>query len=323
MNYSLTINGLDNAFPREFGCDCRRCMRPERAANTSVSLIGTEADDQVTAFHALIDCGFGISESLHGNPLLRGERARLDWLLFTHWHSDHSAEFNRICAGWMRTCARRGQSFNRVPAWCREGSAQWLAHDFGGAWKVFVEPVIAPGFDDAGVQLAPIPINTPDLKITPITLHHSSADVLQGNLTQRQPACAGFVIQTPARKAVLFWDMDNTNTWITHPQCDAHEQACELARNADLLCIDCNTWRFKGTSSKPASHASFHTHMPNVRALAPRETLLMHLSGHEDDAGDGFGWLDDEWQTCTQVEWQKQGMPGCVRVPRIGERIAL
>jgi hypothetical protein len=323
MNYSLIINGLDNAFPREFGCDCRRCTRVERAANTSMSLIGTEDSDRVTAFHALIDCGFGISESLHSNSLLCGERARLDWLLFTHWHSDHSAELNRICAGWMRTCVRRGQPFNRVNAWCREGTAQWLAHDFGGAWRAFIEPAISPGFDNAGVSLAPVPIEAPGLKVTPITLHHSSADVAQDDPTRRQPACAGFVIQTDARKAVLFWDMDNTNTWIAEPKNDAHVAAREWASGADVLCLDCNTWRFKGTPHKPASHASFHTHLPNIRALAPRETLLMHLSGHEDDAGDGFGWLDGEWQAHAQAEWEKQGMPGWVRVPCIGERIDL
>lgn len=323
MNYSLHINGLDNAFPREFGCDCRRCMRPERAANTSMSLIGTQDDDRITAFHALIDCGFGISESLAGNLLLRGDRARLDWLLFTHWHSDHSAELNRICAGWMRTCVRRGQPFNRINAWCREGSAQWLAHDFGGAWRMFIEPHIAPSFNDAGVVLAPVPITAPDLTITPITLHHSSADVAQDDVKRRQPACAGFVIQTQQRKAVLFWDMDNTNTWITAPQNDAHVAAIQLARGADVLCLDCNTWRFKGTSEKPASHASFHAHVQNIRALAPRQTLLMHLSGHEDDRGDGFGWLDAEWQAHAQAEWQVQGLPGNVRVPCIGERIAL
>ncbi len=323
MHYSLFINGLDNAFPREFGCDCQRCLRLERAANTSMSLIGTENDDSATAFHALIDCGHGISDSLAGNLFLRGERARLDWLLFTHWHSDHSAELNRICAGWMRTCARRGRLFKRVPAWCRENSAQWLAHDFGGAWRAFIEPVIAPGFDDAGTPLAPIPVNAPGLKITPITLHHSSADIAPAGLARRQPGCAGFVIQTPARKAVLFWDMDNTNTWITDPQTDAHVAARKLASGADVLCLDCNTWRFAGTSSQPASHASFHSQLPNIRALAPRETLLMHLSGHEDEPGDGFGWLDHEWQSHAQMEWDRQSLPGRVRVPHIGERIVL
>lgn len=323
MNYSLIVNGLDNAFPREFGCDCRRCMRPERAANTSMSLIGVEDADRATAFHALIDCGFGSSESLHANHLLQGERARLDWLLFTHWHSDHSAELNRICAGWARTCARRGQPFNRVKTWCREGTAQWLAHTFGGAWHMFIEPVIARGFQDAGAVLAPVLTDAPSLTLTPITLHHSSADVAQGSTGRRQPACAGFVIQTPSCKAVLFWDMDNTNTWITQPKDDAQVAARALASGADLLCVDCNTWRFKGTPESAASHASFHTQLPNIRALAPRETLLMHLSGHEDATGDGFGWLDDEWQFHAQTEWQVQGMPGSVRVPRIGERIAL
>jgi hypothetical protein len=75
--YSLMVNGLDNAFPREFGCSCERCRRPERAANTSMSLLSTSVDGDMTHFHALIDCGQGTSDSLAANPLLRGERARL------------------------------------------------------------------------------------------------------------------------------------------------------------------------------------------------------------------------------------------------------
>jgi len=324
MNYSLTINGLDNAFPKEFGCGCPRCMRQERAANTSMSLIGTQANDTQTAFHALIDCGYGISDSLAANPLLQGVRARLDWILLTHWHSDHSNEMGRIGAGWMRTCARRGQSFERVRTWCREGSAQWLAHEHGSAWRTFADPVIAPGFTDAGTPLAPVPLAQSDLHITPITLHHSSADMAHNHVIQRRPSCAGFVIQTASRKAVLFWDMDNTNTWITQPHSDAHVAALQLARDADVLCIDCNTWRYASSpAGKPASHASFHTQLPFVRALAPRETLLMHLSGHEDDRGDGFGWLDAEWQTHAQAAWHSHHMPGHVRVPAIGERISL
>ncbi len=321
MNYSLTINGLDNAFPKEFGCDCPRCTRAERAANTSVSLIGLNNDQ--TAFHALIDCGHGINESLIANPLLAGPRARLDWILLTHWHSDHSIELGRICAAWMRTCARRRQSFQAIKTWCRESSAQWLAAEHGNAWRVFADPVIAPGFDDAGVVLAPVPLNLPDLTVTPITLHHSSADIavaIAGEPTRRQPSCAGFVLQTAQRKTVLFWDMDTTNTWITHPQTEAHHAAIALAQDADLLCVDCNTWRYSLLSGgKSTGHASFQMHLDNARALRPRETLLMHLSGHEDAPGDGFGWLNDEWQTRAQAEWQSHGLPGTVRVPHIGE----
>ncbi|NJM40390.1 MAG: MBL fold metallo-hydrolase [Anaerolineae bacterium] len=313
---------MDNAFPREFGCNCPRCLRPERAANTSVSLIGTDGDR--TAFHALIDCGHGISDSLAANPLLHGDQARLDWIVLTHWHSDHSIELGRIGAGWIRTCARRGQPFARIPVWCREGSAQWLAHEQPNPWRTFADPVVAPGFDGAGVVLDPVPIQALDLYVTPITLHHSSADVAPDDLSRRQPSCAGLVIQTPERKAVLFWDMDNTNTWMTEPQTEAHRAALVLAQQADVLCVDCNTWRFAGTATgKPASHASFHTQLQFVRALAPRETLLMHLSGHEDERGDGFGWLDSEWHRRAQEAWQAQSMPGSVRVPHIGERIVL
>ncbi len=323
MNYALLINGLDNAFPKEFGCECPRCARLERAANTSVSLVGLD-DAGDTAFHALIDCGGGVSESLSNHPLLHGARARLDWVLFTHWHSDHSCELSRVCASWTRTRARRGQPFARIPIWCREGSAQWLARENGSAWRAFADPCVAPGFDDAGVALAPVPVDAPGLRITPITLHHSSADTSPADPPHRQPSCAGFVIETPARKAVLFWDMDITNTWITDPQTEAHYAALALASNADILCVDCNTWRIdQSASGRPASHAAFHSHLHFAPALAPRETLLMHLSGHEDAPGDGRGWLDAEWQSQAQRVWAERQMPGRVRVPAIGEVVAL
>ena len=39
MKFELVVNGLDNAFIKEFGCDCERCTRQARAANTSISLL--------------------------------------------------------------------------------------------------------------------------------------------------------------------------------------------------------------------------------------------------------------------------------------------
>jgi hypothetical protein len=90
-----------------------------------------------------------------------------------------------------------------------------------------------------------------------------------------------------------------------------------------LLCLDCNTWRFAGTAEKPASHASFFTQLPNIRALQPRQTLLAHLSGHEDARGDGFGWRNAEWEAQARAEWARNDMPGCVRVPNIGDHLWL
>jgi hypothetical protein len=208
--------------------------------------------------------------------------------------------------------------------WCREGSAQWLARDNGSAWRAYAAPHIAPGFDDAGVILGSVPVSAPGLSITPITLHHSSADVAADDPARRQPACAGFIIQTPARKAVLFWDMDGTNTWISAPQTAAHHAAIALARDADVLCVDCNTWRVdRSSSGRMASHAAFHTHLNFVPVLQPRETLLMHLSGHEDAPGDGRGWTDAEWQSNARRVWAERNLPGSVRVPAIGEVVAL
>jgi ribonuclease BN (tRNA processing enzyme) len=320
MNHFLFVNGLAHAFLKEFGCACPRCARTLHVANTSASLVSLDADGQ-TAHHVLFDVGNGVVESLMHNPQLAGERARLDWLVFTHWHTDHAMEVRRLCESWRRTREWSGQAFQHIPTWCRRGSAEWLTIEQGRVMRNHLDLHISDEAHPAGTVLAPLPIALLGLTITPITTYHGSADLDPANPTQHYPCCAGFVLQTPTKKAALLWDLDTTNHWIT----EAGNAAAQLASNADYLFMDCNTWRreINPANGRSTNHVSFFTVMKYAAALQPRLTLLVHLSGHEDERGDGWGWDDAEWERNAQREWRAHNLRGEVRVPKIGEAFAL
>ena len=122
MDYSLVVNGFGNAFLQEFGCPCPRCARKEPVANVSVSIIGRDGEGGSIRWHALVDVGLGVVDSLRNT--FSPDEARVDWLLFTHWHPDHSLELNRLGETMRRTARRRGETFSRIPTWCRERHGQ-------------------------------------------------------------------------------------------------------------------------------------------------------------------------------------------------------
>ena len=320
MKHLLYINGLEHAFLKEFGCACPRCTRTIHVANTSASLVSL-ADDGATAHHVLFDVGHGVVESLLRNPHLAGARARLDWLVFTHWHMDHAVEVRRLGASWQRTRAWAGQMFTRIPTWCRRGSAAWLKIEQAQAVREHLDLRISDEAHPAGVVLAPIPLALPGVSLTPITTYHGSADIDPENSAQHHPCCAGFVIQTATQKAALLWDLDASNDWIL----DTQNAATQLVSDADYLFIDCNTWRkeINPANGRRTNHCSFFTVMKCAATLKPRQTLLVHLSGHEDERGDGWGWDDAEWERNAQREWRAHDMPCAVRVPKMGEAFEL
>ena len=121
MNYSIVVNGLGHAFLREFGCPCARCRQGQRMANTSASIIATDEENGKIIWHALVDVGLGVVTSLC--DLATPDDARLDWLLFTHWHPDHSLVLNRLCETLRRRARLRAKSVTKLPTWCRRGTA--------------------------------------------------------------------------------------------------------------------------------------------------------------------------------------------------------
>lgn len=315
--FQIVVNGLDGPLLKQYGCDCARCTQPPRQANTSVSLLGLDQEGSVS-LHVLFDVGQGIVDSLVANPLLHGKGARLDAICLTHWHPDHTLGLNRLLVSFHHNRRRRGDPATRTPLWCRGGSVAWLQREHSHDLRYICLQATSENLPP-GRTLDSVPLDVAHVRVTPITVSHFNAD--------RAPAgedttysCAAFVIETGQRKCVLLWDIDNQNHWLVNPGA-GERQAFELIRDADYLFADTCYW-----NARPGltSHPSFEQVKEVARALRPRETFLMHLSGHPDGAGNpAFGWTNDRWQIEARRQWRANDLPGIVTVPHIGQAFDL
>lgn len=322
MDFSLIVNGAGNAFLREFGCPCGRCADRGNRATTSVSIVSRDGQDRKIQWHALVDAGPGVVESLV--DAFPPEDARLDWLLLTHWHPDHTLDLNRLCETARRTARRRGQHFVRIPAWCRPGTGGWLQRNYSYEWHRCLAPRVTAESHPPGVLLDPVPTGVPGIRITPFSVSHAGADLSPENFKEPLPCSASLVIETPRRKAVLLWDLDNRNEWIPAPAGDENERVLRKIGNPDLLFIDCFAWTVEEVHGFNTGHLSFRSVRRYVKALHPRETFLVHMSGHEEGEGNpGFGWTDGRWEEEARRIWQQEGLPGTVSVARTGMEIIL
>ena len=320
LRYELQVNGLDNAYIRQFGCTCPRCTSLDRAANTSVSLIALDGD--IVRHHVLFDAGTGVTDSLIRHVNLAAN-PRLDAVVLTHWHSDHTSELMRLGASFSRANRRLGRAGSSVPVYCRTGSADWLARSYPHLNNAGLSVSSFGANESKGQLLEPLPKLIPDVTITPITTTHSTADISAVNPNEMRQCCCGYLLELPDYRVALLWDLDATNTWLESPA--PHQAATiERLRGLDHVFFDCNTWHNSSDASgNPASHASFTLLKNFARQLEPRCTWLVHLSGHEDDVGSGFGWLNHQWQDHAQRAWLQEQLPGTVRVPQIGELVPL
>ena len=317
LHFSLHVNGLDNAYTREFGCGCGRCLRPGRAANTSLSLLAQDALGELR-HHLLFDAGSGVVESLIANPLLR-QQPLLDAVLLTHWHSDHTAELTRVGVTLKRSRIRQGRPAADTPVWVRRGGLDWLTRQYPGLEKAGLTLHGFGADEPRGEMLEPLPTLVQGLTITPISISHSTAD-LHPQTFEPFPCCAGYLLETAQFRAALLWDLDAYNLWLLEPQQPTVQRLTDL----DHVFFDSNTWTYdKNPDGTPASHASFRLIRQFAKVLQPRNTWLVHLSGHEDAEGSGFGWSDERWQLEASAAWEKEGLPGQVHVPQIGQQIKL
>jgi ribonuclease BN (tRNA processing enzyme) len=303
---------------RLFGCRCSRCLAPGRKANTSVSLIIRQ--DGRTVHHLVFDVGLGVVDSLNGSGLLDGEEARVDGVVLSHWHPDHVYELNRLLVSNDFTSRRRGPPVDPVPLYCRRGTADWLRREHGYLFARLVTHIVSEEACPPGTVLPSLPIVLDGITITPVTVSHFSADRTVDDRDVAY-ACAAHVIETAATKTVLLWDIDSDNEWLVRPETAAQEKAVALLSDADHLFIDTTFWR---CPPRRSTHPSFENVRRYARRLHPRETLLMHLSGHSDGEGHpGYGWTDAQWTAAARAQWAADGLPGDVRVPAIGERFDL
>lgn len=321
MTLRLRFNGLDHAFLSEFGCTCGRCTSAVRRANTSVSLLELSEGNQDVKRHILFDVGMGVTDSLVTSPL-PSSATRLDGMVVSHWHPDHAIEMNRLCESWLRSRQRRQEEPGKVRIWCRQGTANWLERLYPYEWNHLLAPVVLPGDYPPGTVLGAIDVGVSDVEVTPISVSHDTAD-FDAVSRQRLQCSAGFVLRHARSKAVLLWDIDNTNDWILHPQGD-EKRTVELCSKADYLIADCNTWKTEEAGGRSTGHTSFSTLLGYAQALEPRVTYLVHLSGHEDGPGNpGWGWDDGTWARMSQAAWKEASAPGIVLVPHIGLTVEL
>jgi len=321
--HRLIVNGLDAALSRQFGCACKRCLAPRPVAHTSVSIISLDELGQ-TQHHVLVDVGLGVPERLVNSSYLAGEQAQLDWLLLTHWHPDHTLGLNWLASTWWRATRHRFGQSQPLPVWCRTGTAGWLARRHEFEWQRLITPHLSAEIAPPGTLLKPIPLAVTGLRITPVTVSHLNGDVNPANPKKPLPCCAAFVVETPAQKAVLLWDLDNENDWIEAPASPAQKAAVERLAHADYLFIDCATWAAETAQGQKLNHLSFSRVQRYAAALSPKETLLVHLSGHPDGPGQpGYGWTDAQWTAKASQVWHERGLSGLVRVPAIGESFDL
>ncbi|MCP4422764.1 MAG: hypothetical protein GY805_39650, partial [Chloroflexi bacterium] len=116
----------------------------------------------------------------------------------------------------------------------------------------------------------------------------------------------------------LLWDVDSSNEWLVNPQTVEQETAVSLLSHADYLFTDTGFWKAK--PNKTTSHPSFTNVQRYAANLQPRQTFLVHLSGHPDGRGNmGWGWDNGRWQAEARQVWQSNNLPGRVCVPAIGD----
>ncbi len=320
MPYFIVVNGLDNAYIRELGCQCDRCRRQTRAANTSVSILETHLNGTVKR-HLLVDAGAGVRESLMSHAVLRPDFV-LDGVLLTHWHVDHTCELTHLAGTLARSRAREGRTLEPIPVWCRYGSERWLQKNL--LEKAPLEFRSFGHLEPSGVLLEPVPVGWAGMRVTPVTISHSSADISPNGGDEDFPSCCGYLLEFASGvRVALLWDMDVGNTWLEHPNA-ANLETIKRLRGVDHLFIDSNTWLYdQNKLGRPASHLSNAIVRRFAAILEPKQTWLMHLSGHEDQPGSGFGWDDSVWRREAKKAWNEEGLNGDVDVPTIGQMIAL
>lgn len=319
-SHRLVVNGLEAPLLKQFGCDCDRCRETKRQANTSMSFISTNGGQEVTQ-HILFDVGLGVVDSLVGLPYFRDVPARLDWILLSHWHPDHTKELNRLSVSYRLNRKWHGLEMPDLPIWCRTGSANWLEIEHSYEWQRHLKPHLSGERLPPGTVLPSLDLGIDGLKITPVSVSHYGADVNPKDRNEVFYGCAAFVLETEAKKAVLLWDIDNQNRWLWDPEDEREKTAVSRLSHADYLFIDTTFWH---TREFPTTHPGFEQVCQIAAKLSPKQTVLMHLSGHPDGPGNpGWGWTNEKWREEAAVAWAEQGLPGTVTVPEIGDEFIL
>jgi len=252
---------------------------PPWRANTSISLLVPDpACPERVGSHLLLDCGFGVAESLTAVAIPGSERIAA--VLLTHWHSDHVAGERLIGEGVRRTL---GHAFAPIPLFGHPYTLERVQAAFSRDMERLydIQPS-EPGF----------PINIGEFTILPVQVqHHDNQGCVIYLVTHR----------ASGTRMIFAWDLDTPQTQLPDGvTCNLDVFADPALHGADLLLLECNTWqvsrRWERFRWHTTGHSCFLAGWSYVEACRPRRLGLVHLSGHEDgDGSPGHGWTDDEW----------------------------
>jgi ribonuclease BN (tRNA processing enzyme) len=279
---------------------------PDPRANTSVSLFVEQGGQPV--WHGLVDVGSGVVNSLvHTYPYPR-DQIRLDDILLTHWHADHTSGLTQLMEGYKRSRERFGVDHRKPTVHCRRGTLERLPSDIRSRCQHVVP---TEENEPQGRRLDTRRALGGALTITPISISHTSADTA-GYST------AGYVVELERRvKVAMLWDLGADNDWLAAPTTESRA-AFETVAGANLVFYDCNTWAAEAHGERPAPHGSFQRIMGYATSIEAHETGLIHISGHEDLPGNpGWGWTAADWQNAAREAWGSR--PGVVSAMSIGE----
>lgn len=144
------------------GCPCEVCTSPDPLDNRLRASVMIRTQGK----HILIDTSPDLRQQL-----LRNVPPRIDAILYTHMHSDHTAGLDDI-----RPFNFRQEE--RIPAWMPENAVS----DFRQRFGYTVEPIrsrfgVVPNLDLHVIDTA-APIDVLGVKITPIPIFHGKLPIL-------------------------------------------------------------------------------------------------------------------------------------------------
>ena len=191
---------------------CPHCHGKKPVANVSVfDLIRqTETDGEIRS-HALVDVGLAswtatAIPSAPTRPAWTGFSSRIGHRT-TVWSSTASA---RRCGA---RPARRGETFSRIPTWCRGGTGEWLARNY--SYELYLlprRPALEGDSEPPGALLDPHPLWTAGIKVTPLSVSHSvptSTPEFQGD-----PVTTAPVWWSRPKEDKVFLEVDNRMSWV-------------------------------------------------------------------------------------------------------------
>jgi len=216
------------------GCDCNICLSENPRHHRMRASVHIESGDH----SILVDSGPDLR-----HQALRHSLSKVDAVLYTHQHLDHTAGFDELRA----FCWRREDP---LPLYSTDSCLNELkrvydwAFSDGNSYKGYIKPLAVPIVDK---------IKFDDLIVTPIPVNHGSVETI------------GYRFDVNDRSLAYIPDIKTLKLG-----------SAELLQNLDHLIIDCLREEEHGT------HMSLNESLALVYELSPKRAWLTHIS-HEMD----------------------------------------